>query len=89
MQISFFIVAVFMLIVLILIAFFLFAIWRAIMGKSTVDLKLIVSLDMFKKKAEKISADFSTGSTAIDGLKHEVRELHRFLKSDNNQKKEE
>lgn len=82
MSIAIIIVLILCFLALLCIAFFLFAIWRALLGKSTVDLKLNTTITAFNKKADKMSSDIADNSVASNKLATELRELTRFLKSD-------
>lgn len=67
------------------VVFFMFAIWRAILGKSTVDLKLATSIDMNSKRLEQMNKNLtqhnlSTGSLSGD-LRDNTKALTNLIKS--------
>lgn len=63
-----------------LICFFLFAIWRAILGKSSVDLRLSTSMEIHAKKIEALNKNFTQYSGVQDNLRKEMQEATRILK---------
>ncbi len=69
---------------ILLIAFFMMALWRAVMGKSSVDLKLATTIDKNTKRVEALHKDFGTYGTSQDGLQKEVHDakgaIERFIK---------
>lgn len=69
-----------MTIAILIVAFFLFAIWRAILGKSSVDLKLSTSVDIQTKRIETLNKNFNTYDGSINGLVHEAKEISKHLK---------
>lgn len=62
------------------VAFFLFAIWRAIIGKSSVDLKLATSVDIQTKRIEALNKSMNGYDTTNQNLMNEAREIKRHLK---------
>ena len=76
----YYILLTFITLELFLIAFFLFAMWRALLGKSSIDLRLSVSIDMNTKKLEALNKNFIGYSSTIDNLRHEMKEASRLLK---------
>ena len=67
-------------IAVLLVAFFLFAIWRAILGKSSVDLKLATSVDIQTKRIENFSKNFNSYDANLKNLTHEAKEMSKYLK---------
>ena len=67
-------------IAVLLVAFFLFAIWRAILGKSSVDLKLATSVDIQTKRIENLSKNFNSYDANLKNLTHEAKEMSKYLK---------
>jgi len=65
---------------LFIIAFFLFAIWRAIIGKSGVELKLANSINLHTKKIDTLDKSFDKYASVQSSLKDETREAKRYLK---------
>lgn len=59
-------------------AFFIFCLWRSVMGKSSVDLKLAVATDLNTKKQQEVVNGLSHHSTVTDSLKKEISELIRL-----------
>lgn len=71
------------------IVFFLFAIWRATIGKSGVELKLANSVNMHSKKIDSLNKGFDKYATTQASLKDETREVKRLLKELLNRKSNE
>ena len=59
------------------VVFFLFAIWRAILGKSSVDLKLATSFDINSKKVEVLTKNLTNFESTISGIKGEIKGLSK------------
>tara|TARA_Y100000034_G_scaffold29728_1_gene36180 strand:+ start:53940 stop:54212 length:273 start_codon:yes stop_codon:yes gene_type:complete len=74
---------------LLTIAFFLFAMWRAIIGKSSVDLHLNTSLDRLHKDTRKQVTSQTTLVTILDSLKTEFKEFNQFIKNRKSMRKDE
>ena len=69
------------------IAFFIMAIWRAILGKSSIDGKLTTSISLFTKKIESASGNINKHSNSTDNLKTEIKEVKNLLKTLTTKKK--
>lgn len=63
------------------VVFFLFAIWRAILGKSSVDLKLATSFDINSKKVEVLTKNLTNFESTISGIKGEIKGLSKNFES--------
>lgn len=61
-------------------AFFMFAIWRAILGKSSVDLRLTTSIDIQTKRMEAVNKSMGAYSISTQNLTTEIKEAKRYLK---------
>ena len=70
-----------MVIMLFLIAFFLFAIWRAILGKSSVDMKLATSVTLQTKKMGDLTKALGDYSGEQVTLSKTINEAVQLLKS--------
>lgn len=62
------------------VAFFLMAIWRAILGKSSVDLKLATTIDIETKKIEALHKSMGTYTNEQGSLRNDLREIGKSLK---------
>lgn len=80
MNTFFIIISILILLSILAVAFFLFAIWRAILGKSSVDLKLATTIDIESKKIEALHKSMGSFSNTQDHLRDEVRDLTRVAK---------
>jgi len=69
-----------------LVAFFLFAIWRAIFGKSSVDLKLATSVTAQSKKMEILTKSLGEYSTTQDALKDVMKDAVSLIRQLRNEK---
>lgn len=66
---------------LILIAFFLFAIWRAILGRTGVEVKLATFLQDNNKKLEKTTQAIASFETTCKGNTTAITDVSRSLKA--------
>lgn len=62
------------------VAFFLMAIWRAILGKSSVDLKLATTIDIETKRIEALHKSMGSYSNEQNSLRNDLREIGKSLK---------
>lgn len=63
------------------VVFFLFAIWRAILGKTGIDLRLSTSVDIQTKKIEALNKSMGAYDTTTHNLMTEAKEIRRHLKN--------
>ena len=69
-----------------LVAFFLFAIWRAIFGKSSVDLKLATSITSQTKKMETLTKGLGEYGNTQDALKDVMKDMVSLIRNMRNEK---
>ena len=79
MQTVIIIISIIATILLFGVAFFLFAIWRAIIGKSTIDLRVATSVDVNTKKLTTLGKELTTFEQSIGNLKNDVKDLGRNI----------
>lgn len=65
---------------ILLIAFFVFATWRALLGKSSVDLKLATSVDIQTKKLEGFNKSMDKYNATNSSMGTELKDIKRYLK---------
>lgn len=70
-----------------LVAFFLFALWRAVIGKSSVDLKLSTSVSIQGKKMDALSKNLGDYNTTQEALHSTLKEGFTMVKNLINEKK--
>ena len=67
-------------IVFVFIGFFMMAIWRAILGKASVDLKTQVTLDKNTKKLETFNKSLGGYAQEQNNIKNEIKEVGGLIK---------
>lgn len=66
-------------VVLSVIAFFLMAIWRAILGSSGVNIRIASNMVIMDKTLNKLSGSLDKNSSKQDEVSKQLRELDRHL----------
>lgn len=66
-------------VVLSVIAFFLMAIWRAILGSSGVNIRIASNMVIMDKTLNKLSGSLDKNSSKQDEVAKQLRELDRHL----------
>lgn len=64
-----------------LIAFFMFAIWRAILGKSSVDLQLSTNIRYLMDKIEALNKGMTNYSTIQGNVGKELKDLGKTIET--------
>lgn len=75
------ILGIFILAAICACAFFLAAIWRSILGKSSIELKLNTTLALLAKKMESLDNGLAHSSDANTKLVTELREVKRAFEA--------
>ena len=74
------IMSILFFIVLLFIALFLFAIWRGILGKSSVDLQLSTTMKMVGTKMETLSGNLDRNVNQNHDIGKQLKEVARNIK---------
>lgn len=69
------------------VGFFLFAIWRAIMGKSSVDIKLATSVVQNGKKLDALTKSMSEHTASQNTLRGTIKDAITLIKNTLNEAK--
>lgn len=75
------IMAILFFIINLFIALFLFAIWRGILGKSTIDFKLSTTMTAVGKKMETLSTSLDKHAIGNSDVSKQLKEVSRSLGS--------
>jgi len=81
MNIFYIIMTVLLFIGLVATIIILFAIWRAILGKSSVDFKLAVTMQSANKKMDSLAGSLDSNTTGSSELAKQLKEVARGIKS--------
>ncbi len=74
------IMSILFFLVLLFIALFLFAIWRGILGKSSVDLQLSTTMKMVGTKMETLSGNLDRNVNQNHDIGKQLKEVARNIK---------
>lgn len=62
------------------IAFFMLAIWRAILGKTSIDGRLATTVTIFNKKLDNMDSNFNKYSDSQNKLSTELKDIKNLLR---------